>query len=348
MKQFLHILALGGLLGMSACEIPFDIEQKGVSQIYFQAIANADTFMVQPYYAAAIGEPLNNNAQYQATLEVNGESIPLEAKRNGRFQCRHDFQEGDRVRVTVQTESLPLARGETIVQEKPVVTGLDWKQIRTDQLLVTEVQLTLQHTPQEDEYYAIQILATVNTNYSDGTSSEYTYYEIPGYLLSVADSGKIDLEDFLQIDYGPGKTMQNGNRRPFSLLSRKHFEGPRYTFYLNSFDQSIRDIFQEFRLEETAGEGADEGKEPDKPKVVPTNIKTTYRFYMYRLSPEFYHYAKALYQSNFDFLSNMGLTPANFTYTNVSGGLGFVGAAVAGDAAELVLEKNLSEESVPE
>ena len=33
-----------------------------------------------------------------------------------------------------------------------------------------------------------------------------------------------------------------------------------------------------------------------------------------------------MYQSNFDFLANMGLIPANFTWSNVDGGMGFVGA----------------------
>ena len=46
MKRLLHMVALCGLLGMSACEIPFEIEQKGTSLIYFQAIANQDTFVV--------------------------------------------------------------------------------------------------------------------------------------------------------------------------------------------------------------------------------------------------------------------------------------------------------------
>ena len=42
------MVALCGLLGMSACEIPFEIEQKGTSLIYFQAIANQDTLWSIP------------------------------------------------------------------------------------------------------------------------------------------------------------------------------------------------------------------------------------------------------------------------------------------------------------
>ena len=53
---------------------------------------------------------------------------------------------------------------------------------------------------------------------------------------------------------------------------------------------------------------------------------TEYTFTFCRLSEEFFLFAKALFQSNFDFLSNMGLIPANFTWSNVKGGLGVVGA----------------------
>ena len=62
------------------------------------------------------------------------------------------------------------------------------------------------------------------------------------------------------------------------------------------------------------------------PSWIPVKKETRYDFYFHRLSPEFYFYARALYQSNFDFLANMGLIPANFTWSNVSGGMGYVGA----------------------
>ena len=66
-----------------------------------------------------------------------------------------------------------------------------------------------------------------------------------------------------------------------------------------------------------------------------------YVFTFSQLSREFYQFAKALYQSNFDFLSNMGFTPANFTWSNVDGGLGFVGAlnSVTLGPIEIVEEK---------
>ena len=62
------------------------------------------------------------------------------------------------------------------------------------------------------------------------------------------------------------------------------------------------------------------------PPVIPIGRRTIIHILLSRLSPEFYFFAKALYQSNFDFLANMGLVPANFTWSNVEGGMGFVGA----------------------
>ena len=46
---------------------------------------------------------------------------------------------------------------------------------------------------------------------------------------------------------------------------------------------------------------------------------------LYRLSEELYNYFKAQYLMEFNMLSNFGVTPPNFTYSNVLGGLGIVG-----------------------
>ena len=84
------------------------------------------------------------------------------------------------------------------------------------------------------------------------------------------------------------------------------------------------------------------GPDPLDPSRIPVAIKTIYTFTLSRLSTEFFLYAKALYQSNFDFLSNMGLTPANFTYTNVSGGLGMVGAMSSDSVGPVQIDKDWS------
>ena len=46
---------------------------------------------------------------------------------------------------------------------------------------------------------------------------------------------------------------------------------------------------------------------------------------MYRLSEELYNYCKAQYLGTFNILSNFGVTPPNFTYTNIHDGIGIVG-----------------------
>ena len=61
-------------------------------------------------------------------------------------------------------------------------------------------------------------------------------------------------------------------------------------------------------------------------------------FYWYGLSAN-QGYAKAQYQSNFDFLSNMGLTPANFTYSNIRGGIGLIGAISTTRTEPFIIEK---------
>ncbi len=91
---------------------------------------------------------------------------------------------------------------------------------------------------------------------------------------------------------------------------------------------------------QVGGEGGGGGGEVD-PSQIPVQCTTRYYFVLFRLSPEFYYYARALYQSNFDFLANMGLVPANFTWSNVEGGLGFVGAVSYSSVGPLIPEEEL-------
>ncbi len=352
MKRILHIVALGSILALSACEIPFDIKQEGVSKIYVQAIANQNMIMVQPVHAAALGETFQKDMPFEATMTVNGESVPLEGENP--YYCFMALEEGDEIDVTVKADGLQTVQGHTTVVPTPEITDMTWEEVQVDTIEATRVTLTLDHAPLEDEYYAVQIMGNMTTVYSDGSSTNFSFFDIPGYILSVVETGKIDLEDFLQLDYVGGGTLRNGSNHPFTLLTTKHFKGNQYTFYLNSLDRRFLDQLRDNMPDEDTGiagggivsgevGGSQSGGEGSsgKPGAIPIGLKTSYYFFIYRLSPEFYQYAKALYQSNFDFLSNMGLTPANFTYTNVTGGMGFVGSAIPAVSPELVMVKRL-------
>lgn len=355
MKRILHIISLGSLLALSACEIPFEIEQEGQPKIYVQAIADrgVGVISIKPRYATPIGQEPLEDVNYEATLEINGENVPLTGGGPNPFLCRHTLSEGDEISVKVWADGLPAAEGRTTMVPTPVITDMTWEEVQADTILATRVHLTLQHAPQEGEHYAIQIMVRTSITYLDGNTAEFLSYTVPGYALTAAESGVLNLEDFLQVNYSHGSSLGGEEYQPLTLLEMKHFKGNEYSFYLNSYDQYLLEALRENMPEGDtgiAGGGIASGNTggqlpgggvPIDPSRIPIGMKTTYFFYMYRLSSEFYYYAKALYQSNFDFLSNMGLTPANFTYSNVRGGLGFVGAASRAVSDELVIEKSL-------
>ena len=348
MKKPLHILALATLTAfLSACEIPFELRQEAQPKIYLQGIASGDSVVVTPLYAAPITtETAVHVPSLRVELRVNGELRQAEQK-EGRapFVSRGlALQEGDEVEVKVSGEGLQ-ATGRSFVPHQPRIEHMEWEEVQIDSINAIRVRLTLDEAPGEDDFYGIRIPCRQTYYYLDGHEEQQLLYFTPGYILSAADSGSFDLEDFLQLNYDGNTLGSTGAYVPLTLLTRKQFEGKVYSFYLNSFDagilQRIRDSLPEGETGMAGGGivsgevGGDPGGNGEKDPWDPENldpsqifyaIDSEYRFEILRLSPEFFYYAKALYQSNFDFLSNMGLTPANFTYTNVEGGLGFVGA----------------------
>ena len=346
MKKRFHIIALTALAVLAgACEIPFELRQEAEPKIYFQGIASGDSVVVTPLYAAPITtETVIRVPSMQVELRVNGE-LRLAEQKEGRdaFVCRGlALKEGDAVEVTVSGEGLQ-ATGQTFVPRQPRIDKMEWEKVQVDSVEAIQVRLTLDQAPGEGDFYGIRIACTQTFFYLDGHEEYNDFHDTPGYILTLADSGTFDLEDFVQVNYDGHTLGGNGSYEPLTLLTRKQFDGNVYSFYLNSFDasilQGIRDSLPEGETGMAGGGivsgdvgGNPGGEDPENPEdewdpaQIIYSIRSSYRFEILRLSPEFYYYAKALYQSNFDFLSNMGLTPANFTYTNVDGGLGFVGA----------------------
>ena len=243
------------------------------------------------------------------------------------------------------------ATGTTTLIPSPEVQDFSYEPVKVGEVDATEVRITLDHAPGEDEYYGIQIHASTHLQYLDGSDSTYFSYHTPGYVLTAADTGSFDLEDFIQVNYNWDILGTTNDYRPLTLVTRKQFEGATYKFYIDSFDSGILDSIRENMPDgETgmAGGGIVSGDvgsqlpgEMDLSRV-PVHSTAHYFITFYRLSQEAYLYTKTLYQSNFDFLSNMGLTPANFSWTNVQNGLGFVGCIRPGRGlGPVVIEKDI-------
>lgn len=338
MKRFFSILF--ALLSCAACEIPFDLRQEGTPKIYLQAIAGDRGIVVTARFAAAVGQdggtPQLRNGQLQILL--NGTPLTARTDPDDPFRFSADFpaplQEGDRISVRIEADGVESASGSTVGLRRPDILRFESEAIEAGEIRATAVRITLDEAPGPDDYFGIQILKSTTFFYPDAPPLNHESYLTPGYILTAAESGKFDLEDFMQVNYSNAVLGGSGDYRPLTLLSQKQFDGAEYRFYLDSFDSDILEgIGDQMPEGDTgiagggivSGEVGKPGAAGEAGEGFPESSRTVYSIYLYRLSPETYFYAKALYQSNFDFLANMGLTPANFTWSNVRGGLGFVG-----------------------
>lgn len=311
MKKFLSIFAC--LLLATSCEIPFELDQAGDTKIYVQGIVNNGEVFV----TAQLAQPITEKVQAD---------VPMEIEKSW---------DGDEFSLRVRTSGVAPASGRTTVPPPVEIRDMTWQRVQVDTIDAVDVRLTLDHAPGEGEYYGIQILQHYEVIYKDGSTEEMDIYGTPGYILTASESVSFDLEDFIQVNFD-GRYLGGADYMPLTLITQKQFEGNVYQFYLDSFDASILDRLRERMPEGDTGVagggivsgqvGPGSGGQGFDPGKIPVGMKTTYTFTFYRLSREFFLYAKAMFQSNFDFLANMGLIPANFTWSNVEGGLGFVGA----------------------
>ena len=342
MKRILSISALGLLL--SACEIPFEIEQKGEPRIYVQCIAGNGSIYVTPQYAAPIGQPMRDNVSFDVALQVNGEDVATFSE-DGKTFCNHTLlKEGDEVSVQVKADGIPSASGHTRYVPDPFIRDLSLEMVPTEEedgiSNTIKVGMKLDEEPSPDHHYGLQIICRTQSIYSDRSVEENTYYIIPSYIRDESETWGIDLEDYIQVNFDGQRLGDNAEYKPLTLIPPKRFQGKSYYFYLGGYDEEMLNEIRSSMPEGDTGMagggivsgdvgegGPSEGGEEGGDGRTLILERAQYKFILYRMSDEFFYFFKALYQSNFDFLSNMGLTPANFTYSNVSGGLGMVGAA---------------------
>ncbi len=323
-----------GLALLHSCEIPFSLEDTAAPKIYLQCIPAPDSTVLQVLYAApAVGSRTEKGPAFSPGISflVNGQPRPFKDLGDGRYVSYDPLKEGDEIRVDVTARDLPSASGKTVVPPVPHITETVVRTEEVDTATVRKVTLTLDRAPEEGEYYGIQIRRRTVVLYTDGTFDDLDIYIVPGKLSNLLESGTVTMDDFVQVNFTDG--LFNGFLdHPMTLLTAKQFEGNKYAFYLDSFDTEFWTSLTEIDWENLPERDEDwqdywgRDREGEEDTRVPAGSATYCQIFLYRLSPETYRYAKALFQSNFNFLANMGLIPANFTYSNVDGGLGVVGA----------------------
>lgn len=350
--RILRLAALAALLlpALHACQIPFELDHAAPARIYVQCVPSDGGTVMKILYAAPAYGNSTSIFDFHATnvgMTVNGQAVPLREDEDedgvieGRFVSDVSLKEGDEVAISISGAEVPTVSGSTRIPARPAITRIQHQQVQQDTVTGTRVTLTLDRAPEEGDYFGVQIIQRSLLYYvkfdESGTDTIVNYVS-PGQMLTLAEVGSVDMDGYVQVNYTDG-LLGRGVDAPMRLLTARQFDGAKYTFYLNSMDAGLLAYFlnperlpdwlnpgggEEDDTPEDEQDGEDDsGLDPDKLYL---GSAIEYNFIVYQLAPELFHYGKALYHSNFDFLSNLGLTPANFTYSNISGGLGVVGA----------------------
>ncbi|MBR4826514.1 MAG: DUF4249 family protein [Bacteroidales bacterium] len=366
-----RILLLLCVLAAASCEIPFSLENVSEPAIYVQYIPSSEMAadIMVAYAEPAFGKPGNVQYDFHAsdvTVEVNGKKVdvglaPDDTLWNAhtlRLRNPQPFKSGDQVSVSVAGRGVPDVHASTVVPERPAIKDIQFQSVTRDSSDAWKITVRLDKPVREGERYGIKAFTrqTWITAYGpdmfhlqiDTSVSVSTF--TPGQIASTADLNSLDLDAFASVSYQDG-FINTGwyQNESITLLTDRQFNGDSYTFYANAESLMWEEFESGFDWDALLDSGYggyddfpddyyyedDPEYEDEEPESIWLVLGDTveYRFEMYRLSDEFYNYAKAQYLMMFDMLSNFGVSPPNFTYSNVAGGLGVV-AAVSGSSSD--------------
>ena len=321
----------------------FDVKVSYADPAFGSKIKTPYSFKSEDISIRAKGKELNTKA-----LEWTQEGSSTTAS------VRLGLAPGDEVEISVSGGSVPTASSSTVIPEIPVISSIDIsKSSDKENSEGRRFVLKLDKEVQEGEYYGLKITVLEELYFATLAMSMppsivvdttlYSYSTTAGQVASMSDINNLDLDAFAQVNYTYGGLVNSNivNFSPVSLLTERQFSKDTYSFYVNAggdiFDidfpmpEDTEDPWFPEEPEEPEQpeepEEPDEPEEPGEPEIpsVPIGSKTFYTIELYRLSDELYNYCKAQYLQNFNLLSNFGVTPPNFTYTNVFHGLGIVG-----------------------
>lgn len=318
-------------------------------------------------------------------VEVNGKRIAPETMKwdhNGnvwKTSLDGKFAPGDQVSFSVEDKKTPTASASTTIPEPPKIASIDIT--KSDDKEGSDGRrfvVKLDREVADGEYYGISI-TLVDEYYTAELSLmppsmkidtlRSSYHTTPGQVATMSDINNLDLDGFASVNYTYGGLisessfymlgdMMVSSYSPMVLLGSRQFDGNSYSFYLNAnFD--ISDMLDgvdfggdtDYQPDDSyvdPDDGYYEPEEPEEPESysIPIGSKIWYRIEVFHLSEELYNYCKAQYLMDYNILSNFGVTPPNFTYSNVRNGLGVVGG-ISRCASELIPDPFNKEPEMP-
>ena len=350
MKKFLF--ALLAVLAVTGCEYRFDLHQDDLENlIYVQCVTGAqDTTFIN----TSLAVPATRNASTKASLiitdmkfTVNGN--PLEILK-GTFGTadypveRHyvvgKLHDGDKVELKASASNAVTVSASTVIPDAPEVSQVSVSRFSNgveDDYIRFVVDLDRSRT--SVKYYGVQVERQRTTDrvyvddgspVPDGHSVNTSYDYLSDPEMSEDILSQIDETGPITIGFD-GANISGRYLGEMYVSPAEDFDTsvyvyayPDYTWeseesydiYFGEETDPMKQIFdwEHWRVERTG-------------RMIRSTDTNRYRIKVYSLTPEFYYFAKAQFflHEGFDELASLGLTPPNFTYGNVSGGMGLFG-----------------------
>lgn len=344
-----------------ACgDVEFDIKVAYAEPMYLKRLEK-----VYQFNKSDISLEINGKAYPVDKLEWSQRGNTLRTSFPG------GLKEGDEISISVSGKSMPTAHASTVVPKAPRIKSLEiTKADDKEESIARKFVLKLADDVHEDDHFGMTI-SVYEDMYNARISQTPPFFSIdtipfnsrtvPGQMITMSDINNMDLDAFAQAQYKLGGLVNDGNSDgyyPMLLVTGKQFSNNSYTFYVNAdlFDFSFMDDIDlgglgdyddtgEYVYDVPDDEGDDEyyddeyddDEYEDEPQdiVMYLGSKRRYAVEVFRLSDELYNYCKAQYLMDFNLLANFGVTPPNFTYSNVHNGLGVVGGVSRAYTGEL-------------
>ena len=302
MKKIIYLI-LAAIL--SSCTYHFELDEVDASEklVLYCFPSNKDTTVIQLSKSVPVSkrEPLDKsvrNADIHFTVNGKEQAIYWNEDSTSSLpaQCYYTlgkWGKNDCLQLQAASTGLPAITAQTVMPD-----NFPLKEIRLapkgDSDNTLQVLLTFKYDGGTNDYYGIRLIKKEITT-KDGDedvsfqSVEFDLKDEP--LLN-------NLSDLDEIFMFSNRFFQN-----LYIWDDEKIPGKEYTVRLNMDYQKDYDVdWDNFSYREE------------------------YKIYLYKLSPEFYSYFKTLNNINNNDLGNHGLSPMLHHYTNVSNGIGVVGA----------------------
>ncbi len=298
------LMALLSALLLSGCHDRFDIDQLNYASklVVYSMPAAGDTTLIRVTSSLPVGSKKASPPVTDAVIDyrLNGQRQTVENLGDGNYRVVARQKGGDKVEIGVGAKGFGSVSASTRIPLPVTISDFTSEEIRIydsyDETVQNELQLRVTFTEPGDsrDYYAVRAVNLSEANKNVWYGADWGFYDTRpvttySYATIHSDSEPV-LKNLSNIDYDFG--FDDTPYQHMYLFDDRLINGQTYTLRLNI---------------------------PYYSRTMPTAVE------LYRLTPEYYHFLKSISDADNSDLAKVGLAVIAPTYSNVKGGIGYVG-----------------------